>query len=263
MQIPLLRGRDFTDADEPGTAPPVVIVSLATARRFWGDSDPIGRILHRQGNPQRQHTVVGVVGDVRHTTLQTESPAIYYPNFELASRMGVVVRTEGPPASILPFVRQRVRELDASLPLSTVRTMDEWLTISAAQPRLNAVLLVIFAVVAMLIAAIGIYSVLAYSVNQRTKEIGVRMALGAPRAQVLRMVVREGMTVGSIGVAVGLAGAIAASRVLDSLVFDVQVRDPFTYVAVAAILVLVALLACVIPARKASRVDPIVALRYE
>jgi putative ABC transport system permease protein len=125
------------------------------------------------------------------------------------------------------------------------------------------VLLVIFSVVAMLIAAIGIYSVLAFSVNQRTKEIGVRMALGAPRAQVLRMVVREGLTVGSIGVAVGLAGAIAASRVLDTLVFGVQVRDPFTYVAVATSLVLVAFMACVIPARKASRVDPIVALRYE
>jgi ABC-type antimicrobial peptide transport system permease subunit len=204
-----------------------------------------------------------VVGDVRHTTLQTESPAIYYPNFELASRMGVVVRTEGPPASILPVVRQKVRELDATLPLSTVRTMDEWLANGAAQPRLNAVLLVVFAAVAMLIAAIGIYSVLAYSVNQRTREIGVRMALGAPRAHVLRMVVREGMAVGAIGVAAGVAGALAVSRVLDSLVFDVQVRDPITYVAVAASLAVVALVACIIPARKASRVDPIVALRYE
>jgi putative ABC transport system permease protein len=141
--------------------------------------------------------------------------------------------------------------------------MDEWLSNSAAQPRLNAILLVLFAAVAMVIAAIGIYSVLAYSVNQRTREIGVRMALGAPRGQVLRMVVREGMMVGGIGVAVGVAVALAVGRVLSSLVFDVQVRDPLTYVLVSASLVIVALIACVIPARKASRVDPIVALRYD
>ena len=263
MDIPLLRGREFTDADTAPAAPFTVIVSRTTAERFWGETDPIGRTLHRQGDLARQYTVVGVVGDVRHTTLTTESPAIYYPSFTLAARMDVAVRTDGAPASVLSAVREQVHQLDPSLPVSTVRTMDEWLAQSAAQPRLNAVLLLVFATTAMLIAAIGIYGVLAYSVNQRTREIGVRMALGAPRAQVLRMVVREGMMVGVVGVAAGLAAALVVSRVLTSLVFGVEVRDPVTYAAVAVILVVVALVACVVPARKASRVDPIVALRFE
>jgi putative ABC transport system permease protein len=261
MKIPLLRGREFLDSDAPATAPLVVIVSQATARTFWGETDPLGRTLHRQGNRERQYTVIGVVGDVRHNTLTTESPAIYYPSFELASRMDVVVRTEASATSILPAVRQKVRELDPTLPVSTVRTMDEWVSNSAAQPRLNAILLAVFAAVAMLIAAIGIYGVLAYSVNQRTREIGLRMALGAPRGHVLRLIVREGMTVGVIGIIVGVAGALAVNRVLASLVFDVPVRDPLTIVVVAVSLAGVAFAACVVPAHKASRVDPIVALR--
>jgi putative ABC transport system permease protein len=262
MNIPVLRGREFADPDAPG-APPVVIVSQATARRFWGDADPLGRTLHRQGDPARHFTVVGVVGDVRHTALSQESPAIYYPLGPRIGVMDIVVRTEAKPESVLPTVRQRIHQLDPALPVSTVRTMDEWVSNNAAQPRLNAMLLTGFAAAAMLIAAIGIYGVLAYSVNQRTREIGLRMALGAPRAQVLRLVVREGMTVGAIGISAGIAGALALSRVLASLVFDVPVRDPLTYVTVAASLAIVALAACVIPARKASRVDPMVALRYE
>jgi putative ABC transport system permease protein len=262
MNIPLLRGRDFVDADAPAEAPLVVIVSQTTARRFWGDADPLSRTLHRQGDT-RHYTVVGVVGDVRQTSLSQESPAIYYPSYGLSVRMGVVVRTEAPPASMLPTVRQKVHELDPSLPVSSVRTMEEWVSTNAAQPRLNAILLGVFGCVAMLIAAIGIYGVLAYSVNERTREIGLRMALGAPRGQVLRLIVREGMTVGVLGIGVGLAGALALSRVLASLVFDVPVRDPLTYIVVAIALAVVALMACVIPARKASRVDPMVALRCE
>jgi putative ABC transport system permease protein len=263
MSIPLLRGRDFVDADAPSTAPLVVIVSQTTAKRFWGDADPLGHTLHRQSDLARQYTVVGVVGDVRQAALSTETPAIYYPSIGLTGAMGIVVRTDPPPASLLPAARQKVHDLDPALPMSSVRTMDEWVSNNAAQPRLNAILLAMFAAVAMLIAAIGIYGVLAYSVNQRTREIGLRMALGAPRAQVLRLIVREGMTVGAIGIGAGLAGALALSRVLASLVFDVPVRDPLTYVVVAAALALVALTACVIPARKASRVDPMVALRTE
>jgi len=263
MNIPLLRGREFSDGDLSSTAPKVVIVSQATARRFWGETDPLGRTLHRQGDLARQYTVVGVVGDVRQRTLTVESPAIYYPSFNLAGRMDIVVRTQATPTSILPAVRQRVREIDASLPISTIRTMDEWLSNTAAQPRLNAILLIVFAAVAMLIAAIGIYGVLAYSVNQRTREIGLRMALGAPRGHVLRLIVREGMTVGAIGIGVGLAGALAVNRVLASLVFDTPVRDPLTYLLVAVSVAVVALAACVIPARKASRVDPMVALRAD
>jgi putative ABC transport system permease protein len=177
--------------------------------------------------------------------------------------MDVVVRTDGSPTAILPLIRQKVSELDAAMPVATVRTMDEWVSNNAAQPRLNAILLGVFAAVAMLIAAIGIYGVLAYTVNQRTREIGLRMALGAPRGQVLRLIVREGMTVGAIGIGAGIAGALALSRVLASLVFNVPVRDPLTYGAVAGALALVALAACAIPARNAARVDPMVALRQE
>jgi putative ABC transport system permease protein len=263
MGIPLVRGREFVDSDAPDSAPRVVIVSQATARRFWGDTDPLGRTLHRQGDAVREYTVVGVVGDVRQRSLALETPAIYYPNFALAARMDVAVRSGGSPESILPVVRQKVHELDATLPISTVRTMDEWLSSSAAQPRLNAILLAVFAGVAMIIAAIGIYGVLAYSVNLRTREIGLRMALGSPREQVVRLIVREGMTVGFIGIAAGVAGALAVNRVLERLVFDIAVRDPLTYVAVAVTLALVALVACAIPALKASRVDPLVALRQD
>jgi putative ABC transport system permease protein len=263
MNIPLLRGRDFGDGDVPAAAPLVVIVSQTTAKRFWGDADALGRTLHRQSDTARQYTVVGVVGDVRQAALSQETPAIYYPTIGLTASMGIVVRTDPPPSSLLPTARQKVHDLDPALPMSSVRTMDEWISNNAAQPRLNAILLAVFAGVAMLIAAIGIYGVLAYSVNQRTREIGLRMALGSPRAQVLRLIVREGMTVGAMGIVAGLAGALALSRVLASLVFDVPVRDPLTYVAVAAALALVALAACVIPARKASRVDPMVALRCD
>ena len=263
MNIPILRGRDFTDADAPAGAPLVVIVSQTTAKRFWGDADPIGRSLHRQSDLARQYTVVGVVGDVRQAALSQESPAIYYPSLGLVGSMGVVVRTDPPPTSLLPVVGQKVHDLDPGLPMSSVRTMDEWVSNNAAQPRLNAILLAVFAGVAMLIAAIGIYGVLAYSVNQRTREIGLRMALGAPRGRVLRLIIREGMVVGAIGIGAGIVGALGFSRVLASLVFDVPVRDPLTYLVVAFALTIVALAACVIPARKASRVDPMVALRCD
>jgi putative ABC transport system permease protein len=263
MNIPVLRGRDFTDADAPAGAPLVVIVSQTTAKRFWGEADPIGHSLHRQSDLARQYTVVGVVGDVRQAALSQESPAIYYPSLGLVGSMGVVVRTDPPPTSLLPVVRQKVHDLDSGLPMSSVRTMDEWVSNNAAQPRLNAILLAVFAGVAMLIAAIGIYGVLAYSVNQRTREIGLRMALGAPRGRVLRLIIREGMVVGVIGIGAGIVGALGFSRVLASLVFDVPVRDPLTYLVVAFALTIVAFAACVIPARKASRVDPMVALRCD
>jgi putative ABC transport system permease protein len=172
-----------------------------------------------------------------------------------------VVRTGGQPLAVLPVVRQKVHELDPQLPLATVRTLDDWVSSTAAQPRLNAQLFGIFAAVALLIAAIGIYGVIAYSVNQRTREIGLRMALGAQRAGVLRLIIGEGMTVGLIGIGAGLAAAVALSRALSSLVFGVPVHDPATFSAVGALLTLVALAACAVPARRASRVDPMVALR--
>jgi putative ABC transport system permease protein len=262
MRIPLLRGRDFTDADGP-TAPPAMIVSQATAKKFWGDADPVGRTLHRSGDT-RTMTVVGVVGDVRSTALNQESPALYYP---MAARvwplMDIVVRTDRSPEALLPTLRQRVHALDAELPLASVRTMDEWVSNNAAQPRLNATLLGLFAGVALLIAAIGIYGVLAYSVTQRTREIGLRVALGARPGAVLRLIVGEGMTVGAVGIGVGLLGGLAIGRAVSSLVYGVPVRDPATFAGVAIVLAAVALAACSIPARRAARVDPMVALRDE
>jgi putative ABC transport system permease protein len=262
MGIPFMRGRDFTDADGPG-APPVTIVSQGTARKFWGDADPIGRPLRRVADG-RAFTVVGVVGDVRSTALNQESPSFYYP---MAARvwplMDVVVRTDVAPDTALPALRRKVHDLDAELPLATVRTMEDWVSNNAAQPRLNAVLLGIFAAVALVIAALGIYGVLAYSVNQRTREIGVRMALGARPAGVMRLVVKEGMIVAGAGIGAGLAGAILLGRALDSLVYAVRVDDPATFAGVAAVLAVVAFAACSIPARRAASVDPMVALRDE
>ena len=263
MGIPLLHGRDFTDADGP-TAAPVMIVSQATAKKFWGDADPLGRTLRRSADPRIAFTVVGVVGDVRSTTLTEEFPALYYP---VASRvwplMDVVVRADSSPEPLLASIRQKVHELDPDLALANVRTMDQWLSNSSAQPRLDTVLLSIFASVALLIASIGIYGVLAYSVSQRGGEIGVRMALGATPGGVLRLVVGDGMKVALIGIGAGLLGGLALGRTLSSLVFGVPVRDPATFLGVAVALASVALAACAIPAFRASRVDPMVALRYE
>src|SRR5207249_3296815 len=184
-----------------------------------------------------------------------ESPALYFP---MATRvwplMDIAVRTDGQPEALLPALRRKVHELDAELALANVRTMDQWVSNNAAQPRLNAVLLGVFAAVALLIAAIGIYGVLAYSVNQRTREIGLRMALGAQPGGVLRLVVGEGMTVVMIGIGIGLLGGLALGRALSSLVYGVPVRDPATFAGVAALLTIVALAACAIPARRAARV---------
>jgi putative ABC transport system permease protein len=262
MRIPLLRGRAFADGDT-ATAPTVMVVSRATARRFWGDDDPIGRTIRRVAD-SKDFTVVGVVGDVRSTTLNRESPALYYSSGTVTwPLMDIVVRMAGDATPVMAAIRQKVRELDPDLPLSNVRPMSEWVATSAAQPRLNATLLGIFAVVALLVAAIGTYGVLAYSVSQRTKELGLRMALGADRAGVLRLVVREGMTVGLAGILAGVVAAIALSQALSALVFGVSVWDPWTYGGVSALLVLVALASCALPAIRASRVDPMTALRLD
>jgi putative ABC transport system permease protein len=271
MSVPLLHGRAFTDADGP-TSPPVAIVSQDTAKKIWGNADPIGRTFYRAADPKIVFTVVGVVGDVRNTTLNQQSPALYYP---LAWRLGtaasrvevvvmdVVVRTEDSPESIVPTLRRKVRELDPELPLANVRTMQEWISNNAAQPRLNARLLTLFAAIALLIAAIGIYAVLAYSVTQRTREIGLRIALGAHPSGVVRLIVSEGMKVALLGICAGLLGALGVGRAISSLLYGVAVHDPSTFAAVAVVLTVIAFAACFLPARRASKVDPMVALRYE
>ena len=260
MNIPLLRGRDFEYSD--ASTPNIIIVSQATARTFWGDENPLGRTLRRSADPEIPFTVVGVVGDVRSNQLNQESPAFYYSiTTRTMSLMDVVVRTDGSPEALLPAIRKQLKALDPDLPMANVKTMEQWLTTSAAQPRLTSILLSIFAGVALLIAAIGIYAVLTYSVSQRTREIGVRMALGATPRRVLKLTVSEGMRVVLLGLAIGLAGGFALGRTVESLVYGVGVHDPKIYFVVATILTAVALAACFIPARRAAVVDPMVALR--
>jgi putative ABC transport system permease protein len=260
MNIPLLQGRDFQYSD--ASTPNIIIVSQATARTFWGEGNPLGRTLRRSADPDIPLTVVGVVGDVRSTQLSQESPAFYYSiTTRTNSLMDVVVRTDASPESLLPSIRKQIKALDPDLPMANVRTMEQWITNSAAQPRLTSLLLGLFAGVALLIAAIGIYAVLTYSVTQRTREIGIRMALGATPRRVLELIVSEGMRVVLLGLVIGLAGGLALGRTVESLVYGVGVRDPKIYVVVAVVLTVVALAACFIPARRAAVVDPMVALR--
>ena len=261
MSIPMLRGRDFTDADGSGTQ--LAVVGQDTARRFWGDADPIGRGIGRVADG-KIYTVIGVVGEVRDLALNQDSPSVYYPMAERVwPLMDIVIRTDSAPESLMPSVRQKVHELDPELALANVKTMDQWLANTAASPRLNTVLLSLFAGVAVIIAAIGIYGVLAYSVNQRTQEIGVRMALGARPGGVLRLIIGEGMRIGLIGTGIGLAGGFGLGHVLSSLVYGVSVHDVRIFTAVSIVLMIVTLAACTIPARRAARVDPLVALRHD
>jgi predicted permease len=263
MGIPLLRGRLMDEHDDSNSAL-VMVISKRTAEKLWGAEDPLGRVLRVVGSG-KQFTVVGVVGDVRNTSLNQDlTPATYMSAaFRQTPLMDVVVRMGGDPNAALTGVRQKIREVDADLPMANVKTMEEWISTSAAQPRLNSTLLEIFSLVALLIASIGIYGVLSYSVNQRTREIGVRMAMGAQRGHVLQLVAREGMTVALAGIGVGLIAAFAASRVIASLLYGVQAHDLTTFAVVAGVLTVVATAACIVPAVRATRIDPIVALRYE
>jgi putative ABC transport system permease protein len=201
---------------------------------------------------------------VRSTTLARESPALYYSSGTRTwPLMDIVFRPTADAGTAMSAIRRKIHDLDPDLPISNVRPMTEWISAGAAQPRLNATLLGVFAMVALLVAAIGAYGVLAYSVSQRTKELGLRMALGADRQGVLRLIVREGMAVALAGIAAGTAATLGLSRVLSALVYGVSIHDPSTYLEVTTLLTLVALVACVVPAVRASRVDPMVALRLE
>ena len=264
--IPLLAGRRFERGDH-AEAPKVVLISQAMARRFWPGADPVGRRL-KFGRPESDspwRTVVGVVGSVKHDALDTEAKTeLYFPHAQVPYRtMSVVVRTAGDPLALVGAARRAVHALDQHLPLTDVATAEQILERSVGAPRFTMMLLATFAALALMLAAVGVYGVIAYSVSRRTQEIGVRIALGAQRRDVLGLVVREGMVLAAIGVALGIAGAWALSRVLASLLFGVTATDPATYAGMSALLIGVAVLASVLPARRAARVDPIVALRYE
>ena len=264
MGIPLLQGRFFTEQDKDGS-PITVIVNQSFARRFFPDEDPIGkRILGFGASPQSRE-IIGVVGDIRHLGLDSSpAEALYFSSNQRPQlAMAVVVRTAGPPLSLSSAVRSSVLAIDKDQPIASLQTMEQVVSSSISDRRFTLLLLGLFAAVALALAAIGIYSVMAYTVTQRTGEIGLRMALGAQTRDVLRLVVGQGMTMALIGVAVGLGGAYALTRVMTTLLFTVSATDPITFIAIPLILTAVALAACFVPARRAARVDPMVALRYE
>jgi putative ABC transport system permease protein len=266
MGIPLLRGRNFSDADNE-TAPDVALVNSTLARRFFTDGDPIGKrfLWGQPGKDEKWITIVGVVADTRLYGL--DNPArleVYSPYRQRPSAdMSLVVRSAVDPASLTSSIRAAVAAIDKDQPLFDIHTMQQLVDDSISTRRLTLVLLGIFSALAVILAAIGIYGVMAYSVALRTQEIGIRMALGAQQKDVLRLVLGQGARIAFFGVAIGLATAAALARLLSSLLFSVSASDPFTFATVAALLVAVALLACYIPARRALRVDPIIALRYE
>ncbi len=262
MGIPLKAGRFFDARDEaPGAAS--VIVSESLARTIWGAADPLGRKV--SDGETKGARVVGVVGNVRHFGPDTPLVQTLYRPLAQREAWGgtLVVLAEHDPANLVPAIRESVRSLDPAAVFQRAQAMEELLQSRTAAPRFLALLLGSFSGVALVLASLGIYGVLAYSVSQRTREIGVRIALGAPPSGVLRMVVRNAMALAGIGVLIGLAAALALSRFLREQLFEVSPTDPLAYGGVALLLVAVALLACWIPARRASRVDPMVALRYE
>ena len=260
LRIPLLRGRNFTE-QETVESDKVVIVSQQLVAQAFPNEEALGKRIITGMNESFQ--IVGIVGDIFHQSLAGQPfPTMYFPSLQ-PGRINVVIRTQGDPLSIAGAVRQEVHALDPDQPIASIRPMTEWLNASVAQPRYRTTLLTLFAVLAMVLAATGIYGVMSYSVTQRTHEIGVRMALGARQFDVLKLVVRQGMVLVLIGVAIGLGGAFALTRVMSSLLFGVTTKDPITFGAVAVLLTAVAFIACYVPARRATKVDPLVALRYE
>ena len=273
MRIPLLRGRDLNDADIVGR-PPVVLISESVAKRFWPNDNPIGKHVTLTFSGKAAREVVGVVGDVKEDSLGQTRPteALYWPLSQMTAQpgetwrafgMSLAVRTSADPASATSAVSAAVHRVDPELPVVHVVTMEGLISASLSSQRFNVLLLGAFAGLALVLAAVGIYGVLSYTVRRRVREIGIRMALGASHSDVLRLVVADGMKPILLGVALGLAAALALSRVVASLIFGVRATDPLTFAAVALLLVAVGLLATVLPAYRATRVEPVSILREE
>jgi putative ABC transport system permease protein len=265
MKIPIVRGRGFTEQDKAG-ATPVVVVNETLARKHWPSGDAIGKRIRFYGPLERAPwmEIVGIVRDVKHELNLPVTPEYYLPHAQDSwNAMVLVARTNVEPASLAPEMRQQVWAIDKDQPVFDVRTMQEVRSLSVTLYTFSSAMVGIFAGVALLLAAIGIYGVMAFNVTQRTHEIGIRMALGARGADVLKLVVRHGMMLALIGVAIGVAGAWALTRFMEKLLVGVQPTDLLTFSVVSACLLLAALLACYLPARRATKVDPLVALRYE
>jgi putative ABC transport system permease protein len=265
LGIPLLSGRSFTDR-EAREVTHTVVVSQSMAKKLWPNEDPVGkRVTIHMKDQDVPSQVVGVVGDVRHAGLDANANATaYWPHPELAYNfMTLVIRTDGDPLALAPAVRQAVWSLDKDQPVVDIRTMEDLLWVSLARARFSTVVLGVFAGMALLLAITGIYGVVSYSVAERTREIGIRVALGAQRSDVLRMVLRQGLILAGFGIGIGLAAALALTRLMTSLLFGTSASDPTTFACVAGLLLMVALSACCLPARSAMKIDPMVALRYE
>ena len=267
MRIPLVAGREFTVRDDRH-APHVIIINQTLARKFFPNENPIGKHMKpgmSGGESDFICEIVGIVGDVKHRNLwQSPDPESYVPyDQKPLGDMDVVVRADGDPMTLLPALRAQVLALDPELPIYQAKRMEEYVAASIAQRRFTSLLCAIFAAAGLLLAIVGLFGVMSYSVVQRTHEIGVRVAVGAEKTDILRLILKEGMAITVIGLGVGLVGTLALSSILKSQLFGVTATDPLTFFGVTFALALVALAACYIPARRATRVDPMVALRYE
>jgi predicted permease len=269
MEIPLLAGRSITSQDD-ARAPKVAVVNQTFAARYFPNEDPVGKRFSFDSTKLAEIEIVGLAKDTKYARQRDDiPPTVYLPWLQELRSVGNLtfeVRTIGEPTSVVGAIRQTVQEVESNLPLNNVRTQVEQADETLAMERLFAKLVSFFGLLAQQLAAIGLYGVLAWSVAQRTREIGIRMALGADRGDVLRMVLRQGMVLTLLGVALGLAGAYALTKYLESLttmLYGVKPTDPLTFGVIAALLTAVALVACYIPARRATKVDPMVALRYE
>ncbi len=267
LKIPLQKGRLLEDRDAGG-APDAVVISDTMARKYFGGDDPIGKRItfgDPLANDAEWFTVIGVVGDVRGSALNDEPYAQVYGSYRQSPRraMTVVIRTAGEPTALVSTVRQQVAALDPQQPLYNVRTAEQVLAASIARPRFNMLLIALLASVALVLAAIGVYGVISYSVTQRTHELGVRMALGASAGNVLKLVVGEGMLLAGIGIGFGILAAVGVTRIMASLLYGVSATDPLTFVSLALLLGGIAFVASYIPARRATRVNPVEALRHE
>ncbi len=264
LRISLVSGR-WLNATDTANAPGTVVVNQEFARKYFAGKNPVGNHIHVEGDPVKTREIVGVVGTIKHGSLD-ESPraAMYIPVDQYPPPdMNVVIRSSGNPLQLAAALRDEVRSLDPNQAISTIRSMDDVVSGSVAQPRFASQILGLFAVLALVLAAVGLYGLIAYTVTQRTHELGIRMALGAEPRDVLKLVLGQGLKLALIGAALGIAGAMALTRLMQGLLFQVSPTDPVTFISVTALLTIVALAASYLPARRAMRVDPMVALRYE